>query len=321
MRASAAARLLFLPALRGEAGEAGARGEITVLAGIYDGPLEARPEPVADPLVLFAGRHIPEKRVPAIVPAIARARARVPAMPSGDRGRWARAPGGVAPRPRVRRRGAVEVPGFVATETVDELMGRALCMLLPSRREGYGLVVIEAAARGTPSIVVPDPDNAAVELIEDGVNGVIARSVSPEDLAAAILRVNEAGVPLRHSTADWFTANAHRLSLERRSIGVRSYSDRAVPRTATSVQATDASLRCASAGPSPARCGMGYQLDVSSEPVEARDPRKARFAAQSGPASARGGGAGQRQGSMFISRASSTTNPWRPNSSRAEFTS
>ena len=33
-------------------------------------------------------------------------------------------------------------------------MARALCMLLPSRREGYGLVVIEAASRGTPSVVV-----------------------------------------------------------------------------------------------------------------------------------------------------------------------
>ena len=127
------------------------------------------------------------------------------------------------------------MPGFVATETVDELMGRALCMLLPSRREGYGLVVIEAAARGTPSVVVAGPDNAAVELIEDGVNGVVARSVSPEDLAAAIVRVNDAGEPLRRSTAAWFTANAHRLSLERSLESVvRSYSDRAVPRTATS---------------------------------------------------------------------------------------
>ena len=65
-------------------------------------------------------------------------------------------------------------------------MGRAMCMVLPSRREGYGLVVIEAAARGTPSVVVEGPDNAAVELIEEGVNGVVAASASAEDLAAAI---------------------------------------------------------------------------------------------------------------------------------------
>ena len=86
-------------------------------------------------------------------------------------------------------------------------------MLLPSRREGYGLVVIEAASHGTPSVVVADPDNAAVELVEDGVNGVIAPSASPEDLAAAIIRVHDVGLSLRRSTAEWFAANAPRLSL------------------------------------------------------------------------------------------------------------
>jgi glycosyltransferase involved in cell wall biosynthesis len=84
---------------------------------------------------------------------------------------------------------------------------------LPSRREGYGLVVLEAAARGTPSIVVAAPDNAAVELVEDGENGFISRSASPEDLAAAIVRVSDAGQELRTATSAWFARNAERLSL------------------------------------------------------------------------------------------------------------
>jgi glycosyltransferase involved in cell wall biosynthesis len=90
-----------------------------------------------------------------------------------------------------------------------------MCLALPSRREGYGLIVIEAAAQGTPSIVVQHPDNAAVELVDDGRNGVIARSASPEDLAAAIVRVHSAGAALRQSTADWFERNGNRLSLSR----------------------------------------------------------------------------------------------------------
>jgi glycosyltransferase involved in cell wall biosynthesis len=117
----------------------------------------------------------------------------------------------------VRDRGlqdVVRVHGFVDGETVDRALGRALCLALPSRREGYGLVVIEAASRGTPSVVVADPDNAAVELIEEGVNGTIAASASAEDLAAAILRVHAAGDALRRSTADWFARNAQRLSIE-----------------------------------------------------------------------------------------------------------
>ena len=87
-------------------------------------------------------------------------------------------------------------------------------MVAPSRREGYGLVVIEAAARGTPSIVVAGEDNAAVELIEDGVNGVVAPTAGVEDLAAAILRVHAAGYAMRESTARWFRENARRLSLD-----------------------------------------------------------------------------------------------------------
>jgi glycosyltransferase involved in cell wall biosynthesis len=85
--------------------------------------------------------------------------------------------------------------------------------VLPSRREGYGLVVVEACAAGTPAVVVADPDNAATELIEEGVNGFVAPSASPEDLAAAIERVRAAGPELRASTAAWYAANAQRLSL------------------------------------------------------------------------------------------------------------
>jgi glycosyltransferase involved in cell wall biosynthesis len=74
--------------------------------------------------------------------------------------------------------------------------------------------VVEAAAEGVPSVVVQSPDNAALELVEDGVNGVVARSTEPDELAAAILRVYEAGPALRDSTAEWFAANARPLSLE-----------------------------------------------------------------------------------------------------------
>jgi glycosyltransferase involved in cell wall biosynthesis len=106
------------------------------------------------------------------------------------------------------------VPGFAASEELQEALSRATCMVLPSRREGYGRIVIEAAAVGTPSVVVADPDNAATELIKEGVNGVIAASAEPYDVAAAMLRVRDAGQPLRDSTAAWFEQNVRRLSVE-----------------------------------------------------------------------------------------------------------
>jgi glycosyltransferase involved in cell wall biosynthesis len=192
----------------------GLRGEPTVLTGEYVGSLE-RPEPAAArPVVVFAGRHIPEKRVPALVPAIARARAEAPELRGEVFGDGPERDEVLAAISREGLEDVVDAPGFVEHERVHESLRTALCMVLPSAREGYGLVVVESAGRGTPSVVVAGEDNAATELIDDGENGVIAASASPEDLAAAILRVRDAGPALRERTADWFARNAERLSLE-----------------------------------------------------------------------------------------------------------
>jgi glycosyltransferase involved in cell wall biosynthesis len=114
----------------------------------------------------------------------------------------------------LRLEGVVTAPGFVDHDTLTERLRRALCLLHPSSREGYGLVVVEAAARGVPTVVVDGPDNAAVELISEGENGFVARSAEPDDLAAALVRAHAAGQELRERTAAWFAANARRLSLD-----------------------------------------------------------------------------------------------------------
>jgi glycosyltransferase involved in cell wall biosynthesis len=190
------------------------RGEITVLRGLYAGALQPAPARAAEKLVLFAGRLIPEKRVTLGVAAVALAAERIEGLEGvfyGDgpeRGKL---------REAIAEHGAdsiVSAPGFADAELVDVDMRRALCMLLPSRREGYGMVVVEASAHATPSIVVAGEDNAATELVEDGVNGVVVESDGPEAVAEAIVRVHEAGIALRESTARWFAENAGELSLE-----------------------------------------------------------------------------------------------------------
>ena len=194
--------------------ELGHRGSITIVEGLSVLPAEALETLPAEPLVVFAGRHIPEKQVPAIVPAVAVARERIPAL-------RAEIFGDGPDRDEVLRLieaqsldGAVAAPGFVTAETVRETMRRALCHLFPSRREGYGLVVVEASSLGVPTVAIRSPDNAALELVEEGVNGFVADSAEPEALADAIVRVNEAGPALRESTAEWFRQNRERLSLE-----------------------------------------------------------------------------------------------------------
>jgi glycosyltransferase involved in cell wall biosynthesis len=194
--------------------EQGLRGPITVLRGLYAGSTEPAIPREADPLVLFAGRLIPEKRVTVGVAAVACAARRIDGLRAtfyGD------GPERDALQAAISEHDAgsfISAPGFADGELVDADMRRALCVLLPSEREGYGMVVVEASAHATPTVVVAAPDNAAVELVADGVNGVIADSADPETIADAIVRVHRAGPEMRESTAGWFAENAERLSLE-----------------------------------------------------------------------------------------------------------
>jgi glycosyltransferase involved in cell wall biosynthesis len=193
--------------------EEGFRGELTVLRGQYAGGRGSLVPAHEPPTAVFAGRHIPEKRVPALVPAIARARDRIPDLRCEILGDG-------PDRPEVLRRArqegleeVVDAPGFVPAERVQRTLASAFCLVLPSRREGYGLVVVEAASTGTPSIVVADPDNAAAEFIEEGVNGFVAPSAAARDLAEALFLVFERGAALRESTCEWFGRRSDELSL------------------------------------------------------------------------------------------------------------
>jgi glycosyltransferase involved in cell wall biosynthesis len=181
------------------------------LGGLYSGPLEPHPHHgERTPLVVFAGRHIPEKQAELVPAAVAGARGLVPGLRGlilGDGPRRAAVLGAIAAAGAAE---FVEAPGFVSASDVEDALGRATCHVLPSRREGYGLVVIEAAALGTPSVVLAGEDNAAVELIEEGVNGYVAGS--EEGLAQAIAVAHESGEQLRRSTAQWFADHASDLS-------------------------------------------------------------------------------------------------------------
>ena len=192
----------------------GLRGPVTVLRGLHSGATEPGEPGAADPVVLFAARLIPEKQVTLGVAAVALAATRIEGLRGvflGDGPERAALDAAIAEH---ELGDVVSAPGFADAERVDAEMRRAMCMLLPSRREGYGMVVVEAAARGTPSVVVAGEDNAATELLAEGVNGEIAESSDPQAVADAIVRVYEAGAALRASTALWFAEHAAELSLE-----------------------------------------------------------------------------------------------------------
>ncbi|NKY10647.1 glycosyltransferase [Cellulomonas hominis] len=195
----------------------GARRPPVVSPGLIHGVGTARFAAAATrpPTVVYVGRHIPDKQVEAIPAAVAHARRSVPdlrAVVLGD-GQQRR-----AVRDEVARLGledVVSLPGFVAQEVLDEALRDAAVLVNPSRREGYGLVVVEACAVGTPVVLVRAPDNAAVELVEEGVNGFVADSVEPTVLGDAIVAAVEAGPALRASARAWFERAAVERTADR----------------------------------------------------------------------------------------------------------
>lgn len=69
----------------------------------------------------------------------------------------------------------VEFLGFV--EKHEEVLGymkSSKVLVLPSAREGFGIVLVEANACGTPVITLDAPKNASKHLVENGRNGFVA---------------------------------------------------------------------------------------------------------------------------------------------------
>jgi glycosyltransferase involved in cell wall biosynthesis len=85
----------------------------------------------------------------------------------------------------------VSFTGFLEDyQDVIAHMKSSKVLVLPSVREGFGMVVLEANACGLPVVVVDHPMNAAKDLIIPGENGFIAE-VSENSLAGKIVEAIE----------------------------------------------------------------------------------------------------------------------------------
>ena len=204
--------------------EEGFVGEHTVLPGLYAGPVRPSAGRVVDPVVVYAGRHVSEKRVPLLVEGFAVARRAVPVLRLALYGDGPNRQRAEQEAVRLDVAGAVEFFGRRPQEEVESAFARAACVASASEREGYGLIVVEAAARGTPSVVVAGRENASTELVVNGVNGAVAPEATPDSIARALVQVVEAGPALRESTLRWFVENGDNLRIERSvELVTRSY--------------------------------------------------------------------------------------------------
>ena len=154
--------------------------------------------------ILFVGRHIKDKQIELLIQAMDH-----PALQSENLclqivGSGQETSNLQALTKNLRFPQKVQFLGKVSDEILALLMQQATLLVNPSKREGFGLVVAEAAQWGTPSVVINEPDNAAKELIDPGVNGFIAEESTTESLALAIKEALDSGSDLRVSTRNWF---------------------------------------------------------------------------------------------------------------------
>jgi glycosyltransferase involved in cell wall biosynthesis len=131
--------------------------------------------------LLCAGRLDGPKRVDLLVRAMASVRGEVPLRIAGAGPEAERLEALAAGDPRI------ELVGRVSDAELGRLYAGARAVAFVPHDEDFGLVALEAMARGKPVITCTDSGGPR-ELVEDGVSGFVCPP-EPEALAAAIERV------------------------------------------------------------------------------------------------------------------------------------
>jgi glycosyltransferase involved in cell wall biosynthesis/O-antigen/teichoic acid export membrane protein len=186
----------------------------------------------AKPTFLFVGRLAVNKRPDHAVRAFAAIRHEIP-----DARLWLVGAGPMEAELAETLPPGAELLGRLPREELYERMARAHCLLVPSVREGWGLVVIEANSVGTPAVGY---DIAGVrDSIQPGRTGLLAPAGEPEALgraAVALVRGHDRYAQTCHEAVEWaanfsWDATATRI-LEIARSGDPHTSERAEPQIA-----------------------------------------------------------------------------------------
>lgn len=128
--------------------------------------------------IIFAGRLIKEKNVDLLIKAVALLKADFPEIRCCIVGDGPEKASLIQLAKKTGIYGDIEFAGF---QEYGALIGRiraSKVFVLPSSREGFGMVVIEAFACEVPVVTVRAKYNAAQGLVENGVDGLV---VEPTD--------------------------------------------------------------------------------------------------------------------------------------------
>ncbi len=154
--------------------------------GIAQSRLEPSPLP-ADATIAFVGRLEAPKGVLRLIDAFARVREEVPGATLVVAGEG---PERAAVQDRTSRlglNGSVTFLGALPHAEIQALLRRSSVVCLPSEREPYGMVVLEAMASGR-AVVTPDRGGPRFLLAHDRGDQLVARN-DPESLADALKKL------------------------------------------------------------------------------------------------------------------------------------
>lgn len=151
----------------------GAERIAVVRNGLDEAPPPTLTGPRADaPRVVVLSRLVPHKQIEDALDAVAALRSRVPGLRLDVIGGGWWADRLVQHAAALGITDAVTFHGHVDEETKHRLVQQAWVHVLPSRKEGWGLAVIEAGQHGVPTIGYRDSGGLSDSIV-DGVTGLL----------------------------------------------------------------------------------------------------------------------------------------------------
>jgi glycosyltransferase involved in cell wall biosynthesis len=157
-----------------------------VIPNGYDDALFTLSEQPRDLGLLFVGNLVSTKNVALLLRAYARVRAII-AMPLAIVGDGPLRPSLTSLAATLGIADSVRFLGVQTRDGVADLMARAVALVLPSLSEGWGVVVAEALARGTP--VVASRVGGVPEILGSEDGGILVPPGDEEALVAALASV------------------------------------------------------------------------------------------------------------------------------------
>jgi glycosyltransferase involved in cell wall biosynthesis len=137
--------------------------------------------PAENPSIVFIGRLVRTKRVEDAIQAFSRIRSAIPMAHLhviGTGYLQAKLESAASP--------GVTIHGYLSEGAKNAVLANADVLLFPATREGWGIVVIEAAAHGVPTVAYDVP--GVRDAVEAGVSGELTRC-DPAALADAAIRL------------------------------------------------------------------------------------------------------------------------------------